>query len=55
MNEHTFATVLDRGEPLWLQRDVRPFHVGVVLAVDIGHHGFEACEPDESEHLAQPV
>ena len=55
MNEHAFAAILDGGEPPRLQRDVRAFHVGFVLAVDIRHHGFQSGEPDESQHLAQPV
>ena len=41
LNEHTFAAILDGGKPPRLQGDFRAFHVGVVLAVDVRHHGFQ--------------
>jgi hypothetical protein len=47
--------VLDRGEPLWFEGDLCALDVGLVFAVDIRCHRFEACEADQSENLAQAV
>lgn len=49
------TAVLDCGEPLWFQSDLRAFDVGLVFAVDIRRYGFKACGADQSENLAQAV
>ena len=55
LDEHAFAAVLHRREPLRLERDLRALDVGLVLAVDVRRHRLEAREPDERQHLAQAV
>ena len=47
LDEDSLAAVLDRGEPSRLQGDLDALHVGLVLAVDLRRHGFEAGEADQ--------
>jgi hypothetical protein len=55
LNKQSLAAVLDRGKPGWIKGNLRTFNVGLVFAVDIRCHRFEACEADQSENLAQAV
>jgi hypothetical protein len=55
LDEQPLTAILDRGEPLWFEGDLRALDVGLIFAVDIRRHRFEACEADQSENLAQAV
>ena len=55
LDEHAFAAVFHRGEPLRFQGDLRALNVGFILPVNIGNLGFKSREPDQRKHLTQPV
>src|SRR5205809_472916 len=55
LHEDAFASVLDGREPCRLDLDGRPFNIGVVLAVDVGHDSLETREARQCENFAQPV
>src|SRR5450756_974069 len=47
--------VLDGGEPLRFNLDLRERDVGVVLTVDVRHHGFEPGETGQRDDLTQAM
>jgi hypothetical protein len=55
LDKQALTTVLDRGEPLWFEGDLRALDVGLIFAVDIRCYRFKACEADQSQNLAQAV
>jgi len=53
--EDALAAVFDGGKPGRLDRDLRPFDVALILAVDVGHRGFQAREARQRKHFTQAV
>src|SRR5258707_7067857 len=46
LNKHSLTTVLNRRKPRRIECNLCAFDVGLVFAVDIWCHGFEASEAD---------
>jgi hypothetical protein len=55
LQEQSLAPVLDHREPRGLQSELRPLHVGLVLAVDVRSDGLEPREAGQRQHLAQAM
>jgi hypothetical protein len=55
LNKDPFPTVLDCWKPGRLDGDLRSLNVGLIFAVDVGHHGLEPREPDERQHFTEAM